>query len=53
MGDASDAACLVVVILKLLVAAAVFGVTVLGLNVQSASAGSPEHERVIEPAKDP
>lgn len=42
-----------VVILRLLVAVLAFGVTMLGLNVQLASAGNPEHEKLIELVKEP
>jgi hypothetical protein len=45
--------CAIVEILRLLVAVLAFGVTVVGLNVQSASAGNPEHAKLIELVKEP
>ena len=52
-GGVRDAVRPVVVILRLLVAVLAFGVTVVGLNVQLASTGNPEHEKLIGLGKEP
>jgi hypothetical protein len=52
-GDARDAVCAVVVMVKVLVTVLEFGVTEAGLKAQPASAGSPLHEKLIRLVNEP
>jgi hypothetical protein len=52
-GDARDAVCAVVVMVRVLVAVLEFGVTDAGLKEQAASAGSPLHEKLIGLVNEP
>ena len=52
-GDARDAVCAVVVMVRVLVAVLEFGVTEAGLKVQPASAGSPLQEKLIGLVNEP
>src|ERR1017187_3224276 len=52
-GDARDAVCAVVVMVRVLVTVLEFGVTEVGLKVQPASVGSPLHEKLIGLVNEP
>jgi hypothetical protein len=52
-GDARDAVCAIVVMVRVLVTVLEFGVSEAGLKAQPASAGSPLHEKLIGLVNEP
>src|SRR5690242_10889877 len=53
IADASDAECAAVVIVTLVSVASELGMTEIGLKMQPANAGNPEHVKVIEFVNEP